>query len=585
MLVGLLTMACVATPPSLCAQGQKPKVAASDTSRIMDHDMSGMEHDMSGGMHDPAAMRGEMRMPPMGKGLEMPMIPGMQAGKPNVGLYRPGDGVDPSTLPAAVPRKLASLNDGDTLDLTAGLVRRTIRGKTHVMFGFNGQYPGPLIRVKQGATITVRFHNRLDQPSSVHWHGVRLDNRSDGAVGVTQQAVPAGGDFAYTVHFVDAGIYWYHPHVREDIQQGLGLFGNMMVDSPDPSYFSPVNAEEFLMLDDLLIDDAGIFPFGKEAADFAIMGRFGNVFLVNGEPSYSLTVHQGDVVRMFLTDVSNTRMYNVSFGGNPLKLVGADVSNYEQEVMVQTIVIAPAQRYIVEAHFDQPGAYAITNHVQALNNFKGEFVEQTDTLGVITVLPQRSAVDYGAQFRTLRTNAKVKADIDRYRPSFGKPPDKELLLTVNMQGLPIPVTAFMSVDTMYFPPAEWADGMPDMNWMSTSKEVRWIMRDVVAKKDNMDIDWHFTQGDVVKIRITNDGQSMHPMSHPIHFHGQRFLVVARDGRPEPNLVWRDVVILSVGTTVDVLLEASNPGRWMAHCHIAEHLEAGMHLAFTVDPKP
>ena len=122
------------------------------------------------------------------------------------------------------------------------LVRRTIKGHAFAMYGFNGQVPGPLIRVPQNATITVRFHNRIDLPSTVHWHGVRLDNRFDGVPGLTQDSVPPGGDFTYTVHFPDAGIYWYHPHVREDIEQAMGLFGNMLVDSPDRDYYSPVES-------------------------------------------------------------------------------------------------------------------------------------------------------------------------------------------------------------------------------------------------------------------------------------------------------------------------------------------------------
>jgi FtsP/CotA-like multicopper oxidase with cupredoxin domain len=528
-------------------------------------------HDMSGGF----------RMPPMRREMAMPMIPGMQGVKPNVQLYMPGEGIDASTLPEAVPRKLVRMKDGDTLDLTAGMVRRKIHGKTHVMFGFNGQYPGPLIRVAQDATIIVRFTNRLDLPSAVHWHGVRLDNASDGAVGVTQDAVPPGGTFTYTVHFKDAGIFWYHPHVREDIQQALGLFGNMMVDSPDSAYYSPVNREEFLMLEDLLVDEEGILPFGKDAANFAIMGRFGNVMLVNGEPDYRLTVKRGEVVRFLLTDVSNTRMYNLSFGGVPLKLVAADLSKFEREEMTPNVVIAPAQRYVVEAKFDTPGTYAITNRVQALNNFLGEFVPIVDTLGTITVEAGRASADYSKAFATLRRNADVTGDIDRYRKEFGRAVDKELVLTVNMQGLPVPVTAFMSVDTMYFPPAEWADGMPDMNWVATSKEVRWIIRDVAAKQDNMDVHWSFKVGDVVKVRLHNDGQSMHPMSHPIHFHGQRFLILSRDGVPEDNLVWRDTAVLPVGTSADLLLELTNPGKWMVHCHIAEHLEAGMMMVFEV----
>jgi FtsP/CotA-like multicopper oxidase with cupredoxin domain len=518
----------------------------------------------------------------MPKGMQMTPIPGMEHVVPSTTPFLPGAGIDPSTLTQAVPMKAVRLEDGDTLDLTAMLVQRKLYGKSYVMYGFNGQYPGPLIRVKQNATIVVRYRNELDMPSSIHWHGVRLENRFDGAVGVTQDAVPPGGSFIYEVHFVDAGLYWYHPHVREDIQQALGLAGNMMVDSPDPNFYSPVNREEMLLLSDLLIDDHGIFPFGKEAADFAIMGRFGNLFLVNGEPDYKLEVNQGDVVRFFVTNVANARMYNLNIGGAKLKLVGADLGKYENEVTVQNVVLAPAQRYIVEALFDSAGTYVLTNRVQGLNNFLGVFVPGVDTLGTITVLPRRSPENYARQFNTLRSNPEVTADIERYRKHFDGPPDKDLLLTINIQGLAVPLTAFMSVDTMYFPPAEWVDGMPDMNWASTANEVHWIMRDLGSKKENMDIDdWTFQKGDLVKIRISNDGKSMHPMSHPIHFHGQRFLVISRDGVPQKNLVWRDTVIIPVGTSAEILLEATNPGKWMAHCHIAEHLESGMHMVFTV----
>ena len=125
--------------------------------------------------------------------------------------------------------------------------------------------------------------------------------------------------------------------------------------------------------------------------------------------------------------------------------------------------------------------------------------------------------------------------------------------------------------------------MRDMNWVATSREVRWIIRDLDSNKENMDIAWHFKRGDVVKVQMTNDSKSMHPMSHPIHFHGQRLLLVARNGVPEENLVWRDTILLPVGQTVDLLIEATNPGKWMAHCHIAEHLEAGMMMVFTVSP--
>jgi FtsP/CotA-like multicopper oxidase with cupredoxin domain len=564
------------------AAQQKPPADSSvrqpDSARASE--MPGM-HDMPGmpGMshHD-----GLMRMPPMGKGLTMKMLPGMERAVPTTALYLPGADLDPLSLTAAVPSKLVALKDGDTLALTAMLVRRTIHGKAHVMYGFNGQYPGPLIRVAQNTTVYVKYTNRLDMPSTVHWHGVRLDNRFDGAAGVTQAAVPPGSTFVYTVHFPDAGIYWYHPHVREDIQQELGLYGNMVVDSPEPGYYSPVNDEEFLILDDLLLDDRGILPFGKTAANYAIMGRFGNVFMINGEPDYHLTVHKGDVVRFFLTNASNSRMYNLSFDEAPIKLVAAGLGRFENEEMVPGVVIGAAQRYVAEVRFDSVGTFAITNRVQALNNFLGTFFPEVDTLGLVTVTSERSEKQYGKQFETLRENKDVKADIERYRKYFDRAPDKNLMLSVNIQGMPLAAVSLMSLDTMYFPPAEWNDGMPDMNWVATTNEVHWIIKDLDSGKENMGIDdWHFKVGDVVKIRITNDAKSMHPMSHPIHFHGQRLLVLSRNGVRASNLAWRDTFIVPVGETVDILVEMTNPGKWMAHCHIAEHLASGMDMIFTV----
>jgi FtsP/CotA-like multicopper oxidase with cupredoxin domain len=499
-----------------------------------------------------------------------------------VSAFLPGEGVDPATLPSAKPAELTRLADGDTLDLTAGLLRRMIRGHAFIMYGFNGQVPGPLIRVAQGAAITVRFHNRIDLPSSVHWHGVRLDNRSDGTVGVTQEPVAPGGEYVYTVRFPDAGVYWYHPHVREDVQQPLGLFGNMVVDSPDSSYYSPANREQTLAVSDLLMQADSLIPYGREGPDFALMGRVGNVLLVNGEPSYRLDVHRGEVVRFLLTDAASSRTLNLSFGGAPIKLLASDVSRFEREVMVPSVVMGPAERYVVEVRFDRPGTYPLLNMVQAINHFRGVFQAEVDTLGTIVVDSAPAQPDLGAAFARLRGNAEVSRDVARYRRWFDNAPDKRLTLTVRTSGLPLATVQFMTIDTAYFAPVEWVDGMPDMNWLSTSRQVTWALRDDVTGKENGAIDWHVRQGSVVKLRLFNDPRSFHPMQHPIHLHGQRMLVVARDGLRTGNLVWKDTVIIPVGSTVDLLIDASNPGAWMLHCHIAEHLGAGMMAVMHVD---
>lgn len=538
---------------------------------------------MSGMAGMPGMSAGHGMPIPMPAG--MPMMPGLVGLTPDVGSFLPGAGIDARRLPAAKPREVAALKTGDTLDLTAMLVRRTIAGKAFVMYGFNGQVPGPLIRVPQNATITVRFHNRIDLPSTVHWHGVRLDNRNDGVPGLTQpDAVAPGHDFTYTVHFPDAGIYWYHPHVREDVEQAMGLAGNMLVDSPDPSYYGPANQSQVLMLSDLMVNADSLVPFGKEGPDFALMGRVGNVMLVNGEPRYTLRAHRGAVVRFYLTNVSNSRTWNVSFGGAPIKVVASDVSRFEREEWVPSVVLAPAERYVVDVRFPESRTYTLVNAVQAINHFQGEFAPEVDTLGGVTVDATPSTPDYAKPFAALRANAAVSKDIDRYRPYFDKAPDKRLTLTVKTTGLPLATVQFMNVDTAYFAPVEWVDGMPDMNWLSSSKQVRWILRDDANGRENGDIDWHVPQGSVVKLRIFNDPRSFHPMQHPIHLHGQRMLVVSRDGVPTRNLVWKDTAIIPVGSTVDLLIDASNPGAWMLHCHIAEHLGAGMMAVMHVDPK-
>jgi FtsP/CotA-like multicopper oxidase with cupredoxin domain len=128
---------------------------------------------------------------------------------------------------------------------------------------------------------------------------------------------------------------------------------------------------------------------------------------------------------------------------------------------------------------------------------------------------------------------------------------------------------------------EWEDENQMMNQMSDAESIQWKIVDQDTGLENMDIDWKFAKGQPVKIRIFNDPNSMHPMQHPMHFHGQRFLVLERNGKKETNLVWKDTVLIPSGETVDILLDTSNPGTWMAHCHIAEHLEAGMMMKFEV----
>ena len=182
----------------------------------------------------------------------------------------------------------------------------------------------------------------------------------------------------------------------------------------------------------------------------------------------------------------------------------------------------------------------------------------------------------------LRSNADVRRDIDGYRGRLAAAPDRTLLLTLDASNtLPFGLVQALRLDTGYVNPVEWSGTMPMMDWLSTSHDVRWVLRDVATGRENMDIGWRFRVDDVVRLRLVNDRHTLHPMHHPIHIHGQRFLVLAVNGDRMQTLVWKDTVLLPAGSTVDLLVEMTNPGRWMLHCHIAEHLESGMHTVFEV----
>jgi FtsP/CotA-like multicopper oxidase with cupredoxin domain len=505
------------------------------------------------------------------------MLPAEMALRPTVAPYLPRAGA--ITPPAARPREVVRLRTGDTLQLTAGMVRRRIHGREYTMYAFNGQVPGPLLWVAKDAELVVRFTNAIDQPSTVHWHGVRLDHRFDGVPHLSQEPVPPGGTFDYRVRFPDAGVYWYHPHVREDIQQDLGLAGNIMVRGDS---LPRVHREEILLLDDILIGDDGLIPYGADEATHALMGRFGNVFLVNGEPSWRAQARPGEVVRLWLTNAANTRTFNISISNARLKLVASDLGAFTSESWVESVVIGPAERYAIDVRFERPGPAAMINRVRALDHLFGRFFQQDDTLGVITVAggAMRDAVAEG--YPTLSARSATAPAIDSLVASAAARDVRTLVFGLEARDLPFLTERMMMLDSAYFHPAEWSGTMPGMNWVTSGAQARWFVRDATSGQENEAIRWRLRRGAVVRLRLVNQRNSIHAMQHPIHVHGQRFLILAVNGVAPRTRAWKDTALLPAGGAVDILVQFDNPGRWMLHCHIAEHVESGMMMTFEVE---
>jgi FtsP/CotA-like multicopper oxidase with cupredoxin domain len=549
-------------------------------------------------------------------------------------------------------------------------VRKRIGDAEVRMLAYNGSIPGPTLHVDQGSEITVRVTNDGDVEATVHWHGLRLENRYDGVPEETQALIPSGGTFTYKLRFPDVGLYWYHPHMREDFAQEMGLYGPIVVEPADPSYWPAADRQLTITLDDVLIEDGKIAPFRRSGPTFTAMGRFGNVMLINGETKFSGEAAVGEDVRLYLVNTANTRIFSFALPGAHMKLVGGDSGRYERETFVEEVLLSPSERAVVDVLFDAAGEVRIEHRTP----------DHVYDLGSFSVSGSATGGGAAESFEDLRTDPELAAERHSIESDFKREPDKVLSIVASMPLLYggeaqrassyacpmhpevtstspgtcpkcgmtlVPVQTEASAPSSYVCPMhpevtssepgtcpkcgmtlvpsdampahtpgsheshthaghthsehhrgahdhgehgdhgdglEWEDQMPEINRATDSTNMIWKLVDRETGAENHAISWAFTVGEKVKIRLINEMESDHPMHHPFHIHGAgRFLILGRDGQPESNLVWKDTVLLRAGETVDILLYVTNPGLWMAHCHIAEHIESGMMFSFNVAP--
>ena len=329
---------------------------------------------------------------------------------------------DPSGLPEATRPQVLELADGDTLHLHIGPVAKRLGDTTVRMLGYNGSIPGPTLKVQQGSEIIVRVENQGDLDTTVHWHGLRLENRYDGVPHETQAPIPVGGEFTYRIQFPDAGLYWYHPHIREDYTQELGLYGNIVVAPAEADYWPPADRELVLTVDDLLVEDGQIAPFSREETSYAAMGRFGNVFLTSGDPDLHVEARAGEVVRLWLTNTANTRVFNLRVPGARMKLVGGDSGRVEHEELVDQVLVAPSERAVVDVLADRPGQLPLEHHTP----------QRAYRLATITVGEAVGRSAAAEEFERLRSAPELAAERQQLEAWLAAPPDKTLALVAQM---------------------------------------------------------------------------------------------------------------------------------------------------------
>jgi FtsP/CotA-like multicopper oxidase with cupredoxin domain len=388
--------------------------------------------------------------------------------------------------------------------------------------------PGPMLLGKLGDRVTVHFRNELPEPTTVHWHGLKVAARHDGS-NVSQTPVAPGGSFTYEFTLTDAGLFWFHPHVEADAQIERGLYAPIVVRGADEV---PVDAERVLVLDDVKLESSGLLSPTITALDLMV-GRQGNVLLVNGEPQPRLEAPAGARERWRLLNTANGTFFNVALPGRRLRVIGWDGGLLAEPYEVESLVIAPGERYDVAVELG--GAAGDALELQTLHYDRGHDLPDPG--------PRRLA--------TFALQAPVKAPTPALPTRWG-------------EVAPLPITDATPRRSLRL--GEQAAAGPD-------DEPRFFIND----EQYPAVTPLAIGAEALEVWEIENGAEM---DHPFHVHGVFFQVL-----DQPHLGWKDTVNVPRDATVRIAVRFDNPGTWMYHCHILEHAERGMMGVLRVGATP
>ncbi len=423
--------------------------------------------------------------------------------------------------------------------LTAAKARVPIVGPPHPMtdvWCYNGAAPGPVLRARQGGQLKVTVRNRLAEETTVHWHGLRVPNNMDGVPYITQPPIAPGQDFTYDFALPDAGTYWYHPHVNGSEQVGRGLAGALIIEEPNPPR---VDRDVLWVLDDWrLTRKAAIAGDFGHPRDLSHAGRLGNTATINGRVPTRFTIRAGERIRLRLVNVANARTFGLKFEGHTPKIVALDgqpVSPHEPPGGM--IVLAAAQR--ADVLLDATGKPG--TRMRVLDAYYRRSAYKLVELDYAKTRLRPAAPDWPFD---LKANPLAAPDLKTAQRH-------EILLEGGAMGGRITARGTQPMPRG----AMWAINGGAL--METAKSWKPLL--------------------TLK-RGTSHVLSMHNRTvfdHPMHLHGHSFRVMTRNQRPTALGEWRDTVLVRPRETVDIAFVADNPGDWMFHCHILEHMQAGM----------
>ncbi len=404
------------------------------------------------------------------------------------------------------------------------------------VWGYNGLVPGPELRLTQGSRIRQSFVNRLPQASSVHWHGIRIDNAMDGVAGLTQPAVAPGQDFLYDFIVPDAGTYWYHAHNRSVEQLARGLYGALVVEEAEAP---DVDREEVLILDDWLLDPetARIAANFESPHDRSHAGRHGNLITTNGRYDLEREVRRNERLRLRLINAANARIFVLALSGMEGWTVALDGMPLSQpEPVTEPLILGPGQR--ADLIVDVTAGAGETAHLVHIENQEGS------SQVAFPVAGQASAVR-------------------RPAPS-PLPPNPKM----DMSGLgnALPVRLRMEGGAMGRLDAAVLNGKRRSFRELAEANAFWAFNGTVGMTGTPLV--QVSRGEAIRLEIFNDTSFPHAM----HLHGMHFREVGADGGLGPL---RDTLLMFGGQTRTIGFVADNPGDWLFHCHMLSHAASGM----------
>ena len=459
-----------------------------------------------------------------------------EAEPPQAASLQPGDWNAELRLPEA--RDLNPDPNIVEINLEARIATVDIAGRKAQVWTYDGGIPGPLIRGNVGDRLIVHFTNKLPDPTTVHWHGVRVPIQMDGVPEISQPEVQSGESFTYDFTLRDAGLYWYHPHVDSAKQVGFGLSGPLLVS--DPSENVGVGDEMVLALNDIELDEKGELASPDSGGTAAMaFGREGNIVLVNGKANARIAARAGAPQRWRVVNMAKTRYFNLHLrdAGSILTKIGGDDGLMEYPTKGDLIVLAPGERAdLIVTPKGKPGS-EIEVMSELYNRGYGSIEFR---------LPE-------ILFRIALTNAPVY--VAKPLPQIKR--TIEPLSALNATPISLVLEIIRNNDRT--------------NEYRINGKPFWRAKPIQA-----------SLGETQLWTVTNNTD----WSHPMHIHGFFFQVLDKDGQPKRPLQWKDTVDVPLRQTVRLLVKFDErPGQWMVHCHILDHAEGGLMTTVQVGEGP